>query len=107
MVKNDGVTKTKIVYFLLIVVLIVVTIVGDVMVFNKLEPGSDGVKGTVIAVSMIIILLAIVIGAAMFKFVSDAEKESTVKSDKYKKLFLNLPVGGTSILSWLPRYAAA
>lgn len=93
MVKNDGVTKTKIVYFLLIVVLIVVTIVGDVMVFNKLEPGSDGVKGTVIAVSMIIILLAIVIGAAMFKFVSDAEKDSTVKSDKYKKLFLNLPVG--------------
>ena len=93
MVKNDGVTKTKIVYFLLIVVLIVVTIVGDVMVFNKLEPGADGVKGTVIAVSMIIILLAIVIGAAMFKFVSDAEKDSTVKSDKYKKLFLNLPVG--------------
>lgn len=93
MVKNDGVTKTKIVYLLLIAVLIVVTILGDFMVLKKLSVGEDSVKGTIIAISIVIIVLAIIIGAAMFKFVADAEKDSTVKSDKYKKLFLNLPVG--------------
>ncbi len=93
MVKNDGVTKTKIVYFMLIALLIVVTILGNVVVLRKLDAGPEGVKGTIIAISVAVILLAIIIGATMFKFVAEAEKDSTVKSDKYKRLFLNLPVG--------------
>ncbi len=93
MVKNDGVTKTKIVYFMLIALLIVVIILGNVVVLRKLDAGPEGVKGTIIAISVAVILLAIIIGATMFKFVAEAEKDSTVKSDKYKKLFLNLPVG--------------
>ena len=91
MVKNDGVSKTKVIYFLLIAVLIVVAIIGDVILLGKAE--ADGIKGTIIGISLVIILLAVAIGAVMFKFVADAEKDSTVKSDKYKKLFLNLPVG--------------
>ena len=93
MVKNDGVTKTKVVYFLLIAVVIIVAIIGDVVLLRQLDSGSDGLKGSIITISLIIIVLAIVMGAVMNKFVADAEKDSTVKSDKYKKLFLNLPVG--------------
>lgn len=93
MVKNDGVSKTKVVYFLLIAVLIVVAIVGDIVLLKKLDGGAENLKGSIIGISVLIILLAIAIGAVMFKFVADAEKDSTVKSDKYKKLFLNLPVG--------------
>lgn len=95
MKKNDGNSKLKIVYSLLILVLMVVTIVGDVVVFGKLDQaGTVGeIKGTLIAISVIIIVLAVIIGAVMFKFVADEEKVSTVKSDKYKRLFLNLPVG--------------
>lgn len=95
MKKNDGTSKLKIVYSLLILVLMVVTIVGDVVVFGKLDQsGAAGeIKGTLIAISVIIIILAVIIGAVMFKFIADEEKVSTVKSDKYKRLFLNLPVG--------------
>lgn len=92
MKKNDGGITLKIVYAVLILLLMAVTIVGDFIIFGKLDQGAQ-VKGTMIAVSVVIIILAAVIGAAMFKFIADEEKESTVKSDKYKRLFLNLPVG--------------
>ena len=92
MKKNDGGITLKIVYAVLILLLMAVTIVGDFIMFGKLDQGAQ-VKGTMIAVSVVIIILAAVIGAAMFKFIADEEKESTVKSDKYKRLFLNLPVG--------------
>lgn len=95
MKKNDGTSKLKVIYSLLLLVLMVVTIVGDVVVFGKLDQtGATGeIKGTLIAISVIIIILAVIIGAVMLKFIADEEKVSTVKSDKYKRLFLNLPVG--------------
>ena len=95
MEKSEKVSRVKVIYFLLIAVLIAVAIVGDVIVFGKLDSnGSAGdIKGAMIVISIIIIAMAIIIGAAMFKFVADEERVSTVKSDKYKKLFLNLPVG--------------
>ena len=95
MEKSEKVSRVKVIYFLLIAVLIAVAIVGDVIVFGKLDSnGSAGdIKGAMIVISIIIIVMAIIIGAAMFKFVADEERVSTVKSDKYKKLFLNLPVG--------------
>lgn len=92
MKKSDGGITLKIVYAVLILLLMAVTIVGDFIIFGKLDQGAQ-VKGTMIAVSVVIIILAAAIGAAMFKFIADEEKESTVKSDKYKRLFLNLPVG--------------
>lgn len=95
MKKNDGTSKLKIIYSLLLLILMVVTIVGDVVVFGKVDQaGMAGeIKGTLIAISLIIIVLAVIIGAVMLKFIADQEKVSTVKSDKYKRLFLNLPVG--------------
>lgn len=103
MEKSEKVSRVKVIYFLLIVVLIAVVIVGDVIIFGKLDNsivsggmdmGSAGdIKGAMIVISVIIIAMAMVIGAAMFKFAADEERVSTVKSDKYKKLFLNLPVG--------------
>lgn len=95
MKKNDGTLKLKVVYSLLILILMVVTIVGDVVVFGKLDQAGAGgeIKGTLIVISVIIIILAVIIGGVMFKFIADEEKVSTVKSDKYKRLFLNLPVG--------------
>lgn len=103
MEKSEKVSRVKVIYFLLIVVLIAVVIVGDVIVFGKLDSsmvsstldmGAAGdIKGAMIVISVIIIAMAMVIGAAMFKFAADEERVSTVKSDKYKKLFLNLPVG--------------
>lgn len=95
MEKSEKVSRVKVIYFLLIAVLIAVAIIGDVIVFGKLDSnGSAGdIKGAMIVISIIIIAMAMIIGAAMFKFVADEERVSTVKSDKYKKLFLNLPVG--------------
>lgn len=95
MKKNDGTSRLKVVYSLLLLVLMVVTIVGDVVVFGMLDQaGASGeIKGTLIIISVIIIILAVMIGAVMLKFIADEEKVSTVKSDKYKRLFLNLPVG--------------
>ncbi len=103
MEKSEKVSRVKVIYFLLIVVLIAMVIVGDVIVFGKLDSsmvsgtldmGAAGdIKGAMIVISVIIIAMAMVIGAAMFKFAADEERVSTVKSDKYKKLFLNLPVG--------------
>ena len=95
MKKNDGTSRLKVVYSLLLLVLMVVTIVGDVVVFGMLDQtGAAGeIKGTLIIISLIIIVLAVIIGAVMLKFIADEEKVSTVKSDKYKRLFLNLPVG--------------
>lgn len=95
MKKNDGTSRLKVVYSLLLLVLMVVTIVGDVVVFGMLDQaGAAGeIKGTLIIISVIIIVLAVMIGAVMLKFIADEEKVSTVKSDKYKRLFLNLPVG--------------
>lgn len=84
---------SKMGYFLLIGVLILVSIIGDLIVFGQLDGASAGAKGTIMAVSIVVIILAIVLGAYMFKFIQNEEKESAVKSDKYKKLFLNLPVG--------------
>lgn len=95
MEKGNSVSKLKVIYFLLIAVLIVVAIGGDVVILGQLDAAGsqDQIKGTMIIISIIIIAMAILIGGVMFKFVADEERVSTVKSDKYKRLFLNLPVG--------------
>lgn len=95
MEKNDNLPKWKIVYLLLIAALILVVIIGDVVVFGKLDEigSADGVKGTITVLSVFIIILAIGIGGFMIKVMQNEEKVSVVKSDKYKRLFLNLPIG--------------
>lgn len=95
MEKIKGVSGLKMICFLLIAVLIVVVIAGDVTVMNQLGgvESGDQVKSTMLIISIVIIIMALVIGAVIFKFITDEEKVSAVKSDKYKRLFLNLPVG--------------
>lgn len=95
MEKNESLSKWKVIYILLVAILIIVVIVGDIVTFGKLDDlGVAGdVKGTITAISIAIIVLAIGIGGYMIKFMQDEEKVSAVKSDKYKKLFLNLPIG--------------
>ena len=75
--------------------MILVVVIGDVVLFGKLEgiSGAEGVKGILTIISVLIIILAIGIGGYMFKIMQDEEKVSVVKGDKYKKLFLNLPIG--------------
>ena len=95
MEKGSNVGKMRIVYCLMVVALIVAVIVGDVMMFGKISAisGAEALKGTIMIISILVIILAIVASAIMFKVMQDEEKVSTVKSDKYKRLFLNLPIG--------------
>ena len=95
MEKGNRVSKIKLVYFIVTAILILAIIIGDLVVFGKLDALGDAsaVKGTMMAFSLISVILAIVAAGCMFKFAQDEEKVSAVKSDKYKKLFLNLPIG--------------
>lgn len=95
MERNDNLPKWKIIYLLLIAVLILVVIIGDIVIFGKLDHANaaDEIKGIITVISVFIIILVISIGALMLKVMQDAEKVSVVKSDKYKRLFLNLPIG--------------
>ena len=95
MEKKSNVSKSKMIYIALIAVLILVTIIGDVVMLGKLNDLGDGgtVKGILLVVSILVIVLAIAVGISVFKMMQNEEKVSAVKSDKYKKLFLNLPVG--------------
>ncbi len=95
MAKNERNTALRIVYFLLIAMLIVVVIVGDLVIFKEVDvtDASSTLKAMMMAISIIEIILSIILSVVMSKFVADQEKVSLVKSDKYKKLFLNLPVG--------------
>ena len=66
-------------------------IIGLIVAAAKLK-GVSG-KGALVAIFLAVIVLCLGMGVVMLKLVQDEEKESAEKSDKYKKLFLNLPVG--------------
>lgn len=95
MEKSGGTSKLKLIYLVLLAALILAVIVGDVVVFGKLDAIGSGstVKATVTAVSVIIIALAVAVGAMIFKFTSDEQAITAPMGDKYKKLFMNLPIG--------------
>lgn len=93
--EKKGVSKSVLGYFLLLAILVIVAIAGDMIIFGKLDStGADeSIKTMVLIISLAVIVMAVVLGAYMFRFIQAEEKVSAVKSDKYKKLFLNLPVG--------------
>lgn len=95
MERTKGFKKWKALYLLLVVVLIAIIIAGDLMVFSKLnELGVDGsVKQQITIFSIIVIMIIVGISVFMLVFMQGEEKVSNTKSDKYKKLFLNLPIG--------------
>ena len=86
-----GEIKVKLIYVALAALQILIAIVGIVMAASKLK-GVPG-KGALVAILLAVVVLGLGMGVVMLKLIQDEEKESAEKSDKYKKLFLNLPVG--------------
>ncbi|MBQ4059672.1 MAG: response regulator [Lachnospiraceae bacterium] len=85
----------RIVYGIIAAITVLAVILGDVALFAKIDviEGATKLKGTITIISVIIILSTVAAAVVMFKTLQDEEKVSAVKSDKYKRLFLNLPVG--------------
>ncbi len=95
MAKKKGLSKLKIMYFFMVAVLIVAVVIGNINVLGKLEGvNTDGsIRTVIVGVSIVIIVISLCLSVIMLKLMQDEEKVSAVKSDKYKKLFLNLPIG--------------
>ena len=74
---------------------ILVILVLDIIMISKIanSQSASGLSGTSIVFSAISLLVVIIVAFLMIREGEEANKESTVKSDKYKKLFLNLPIG--------------
>ena len=90
-----GVKASKKRTILLSAVEIVVILLLDIILIVKLSgmENADGILGIAIAFSIISFLVVAGIAFLMIREGEEVNKESTVKSDKYKKLFLNLPIG--------------
>lgn len=95
MEKSKRSAKWKILYLLLLLVLVGMVIIGDLMVFGRLDSlGVDeSIKQEITVFSIVVIIFAVGIGTFMLIFMQGEEKVSITQSDKYKKLFLNLPIG--------------
>lgn len=91
MEKSKGLSRLKAIYFLLVGILVIAVVAGSSIILKKM--GANEARNTVMILAVIVIILTLGISAVMLKFMQDEEKQSAVKSDKYKKLFLNLPVG--------------
>ncbi|MBD8972886.1 MAG: response regulator [Clostridiales bacterium] len=91
MEKSKGLSRLKAIYFLLVGILVIAVVAGSSIILKKM--GANDARNAVMILAVIVIILTLGISAVMLKFMQDEEKQSAVKSDKYKKLFLNLPVG--------------
>ncbi len=74
---------------------IIVILVLDIIMISKIanSQSASGLSGTSIVFSAVSLLVVIIVAFLMIREGEEVNKESTVKSDKYKKLFLNLPIG--------------
>lgn len=74
---------------------IIVILVLDIIMISKISgsPNTSGLFGTAIVFSAVSLLVVIIVAFLIIREGEEVNKESTVKSDKYKKLFLNLPIG--------------
>lgn len=74
---------------------IIVILVLDIIMISKISnsQNASGLSGVAIVFSAISLLVVIVVAFLMIREGEEVNKESTVKSDKYRKLFLNLPIG--------------
>lgn len=95
MYKKDEQSKIKLIFLLLLVALIITIIVGDIVILGKLDVFGikEDVKMTVTYTSVISIALVLVLAFFMFKYMLDEDRDSTSIADKYKKLFMSLPIG--------------
>ncbi|MCR5701184.1 MAG: response regulator [Lachnospiraceae bacterium] len=88
-VKKNGTFRAKIIYGVLAALQIIIAIAATLTVITKVSESKTSLVGSMLAIIIIGLGMTVVI----LKLVQDEEKESAQKSDKYKKLFLNLPVG--------------
>ena len=67
----------------------------DIILIARIAGLSDagGVKGLAIVFTICTLVVTGVVAFLIIREGEEVNKESTVKSDKYKKLFLNLPIG--------------
>lgn len=74
---------------------ILVILILDIVLISKVSNAQNGQSlfGFSIAFTVISLLVAGIVAFLVIREGEEANKESTVKSDKYKKLFLNLPIG--------------
>lgn len=95
MAKKKGLSKLKIIYFLMVAILIVAVVLGNINVLGRLADvnADSSVRTVIVGIAIVIIVIALCLSVIMLKLMQDEEKVSAVKSDKYKKLFLNLPIG--------------
>lgn len=95
MARKKGLSKLKIIYFLMVAILIVAVVLGNINVLGKLADvnADSSVRTVIVGIAIVIIVIALCLSVIMLKLMQDEEKVSAVKSDKYKKLFLNLPIG--------------
>lgn len=94
MEKNKGAIKWMLLYLLLLAIIGVV-IIGDLILFNMLAEVAGGadLKQKITIFSVIVIALVMAVGAFTLVMIQTEERGAVTKSDKYKKLFLNLPIG--------------
>ncbi|MBE5922851.1 MAG: response regulator [Lachnospiraceae bacterium] len=88
-VKKNGTFRAKVIYAALAGLQIIISIAALLVIIGKVTESKNMLVASVLAIIVIGLSMAVVI----LKLVQDEEKESAQKSDKYKKLFLNLPVG--------------
>ena len=86
-------SKKKI--LILSIVEVAVILILDIILISRLAGVQDtgGVKGMAIVFTILSLIVVGVVAFLMIREGEEVNKESTVKSDKYKKLFLNLPIG--------------
>lgn len=74
---------------------VVVILLLDIILISKLSGLPE--KGSIMGLAVAFMILSVVaVGVVAFLILREGvavDKKSTVKSDKYKKLFLNLPIG--------------
>ncbi len=90
-----GTNTSKKRILILSVVEILIILLLDVILITRLSDGQDagGIRGMAIVIMAITLVVVGIVAFLMIREGEEVNKESTVKSDKYKKLFLNLPIG--------------
>lgn len=95
MEKNERLGRLMILNFVLVLLLVVTVLFGTVILLAKLDElgAENSVKTMLLIIHVSIIVVMLALAACMVRMVQREERLSNVKTDKYKKLFMNLPIG--------------
>lgn len=95
MKRDEHLSRSKIIYFVSVLLLLAVIISGTILLLGKLNAMGAGseIKNILLVIQLLVIVLTIGIGSYILWVVQKEERLSNVKTDKYKKLFMNLPIG--------------